>query len=62
MVTGFDAEVLPGICDVWLQARDAGALQTQQLDKAKKAEILMRGLAHIGITALVDEATGLSRN
>ena len=57
-VTGFDAEVLPGICDVWLQARDAGALQTQQLDKAKKAEILMRGLAHIGITALVDEATG----
>ena len=58
MVTGFDAEVLPGVCDVWLQARDAGALQTQQLDKAKKAEILMRGLAHIGITALVDEATG----
>ena len=57
-VTGFDAEVLPGICDVWLQARDAGALQTQQLDKAKKAEILMRGLAHIGITALVDEVTG----
>ena len=57
-VTGFDAEVLPGICDVWLQARDAGALQTQQLDKAKKAEILMRGLAHIGITAFVDEATG----
>ena len=57
-VTGFDAEVLPGICDVWLKARDAGALQTQQLDKAKKAEILMRGLAHIGITALVDEATG----
>ena len=57
-ITGFDAEVLPGICDVWLQARDAGALQTQQLDKAKKAEILMRGLAHIGVTALVDEATG----
>ena len=57
-VTGFDAEVLPEICDVWLQARDAGALQTQQLDKAKKAEILMRGLAHIGITALVDEVTG----
>ena len=57
-VTGFVAEVLPGICDVWLQARDAGALQTQQLDKAKKAEIVMRGLAHIGIIALVDEATG----
>ncbi len=57
-ITGFDAEVLPGICDVWLQARDAGVLQAQQLDKAKKAEILMRGLARVGITALVDEATG----
>ena len=57
-VHGFDAEVLPAVCDVWLQARDHGALQKQQFDKAKKAEILMRGLAHIGIAALVDEATG----
>ena len=57
IVYGFDAGVLPEICDVWLRAKDAGALQTQQLDKAKKAEILMRGLAHVGIIALVDEAT-----
>lgn len=57
-VSGYDAIALPAVCDIWLKARDAGALQSQQLDKAKKAEILMRGLAHIGITALVDEATG----
>ncbi len=57
IVYGFSAEVLPEICDVWLRAKDAGALQKQQLDKAKKAEILMRGLAHVGIIALVDEAT-----
>src|SRR5208282_4565673 len=57
-VTGFDASVLPIVCDIWLKARDAGKLQKQQLDKALKAEILMRGLAHIGIIALVDEATG----
>ena len=55
---GFDAQILPTICDIWLKARDAGKLQDQQLDKAKKAEILMRGLAHVGIIALVDEATG----
>jgi hypothetical protein len=55
---GFDAQILPIVCDIWLKARDAGALQDQQLDKAKKAEILMRGLAHVGIIALVDEATG----
>ena len=57
-VSGFRAEILPDVCDVWLQARDAGALQTQQMDKVLKAEMLMRGLAHIGITALIDEATG----
>ena len=58
LVRGFDAEVLPGICDVWLRARDAQALQAQQFDKAYKADLLMRGLAHVGIIALVDEATG----
>jgi len=57
-VSGFDAVVLPQACDIWLKARAAGKLQDQQQDKALKAEILMRGLAHIGIIALVDEATG----
>lgn len=58
VVNAFDANLLPAVCDIWLKAREAGALQKQQLDKAQKAEILMRGLAHIGIIALVDEATG----
>jgi len=44
-VTGFDATILPSACEVWLKARDAGALQSQQLDKAQRAEMLMRGLA-----------------
>lgn len=58
MVTGFDASALPAACEVWLKARDAGALHPYQADKAQRAEMMMRGLAHIGITALVDEATG----
>lgn len=57
-MVGYDAELLPAVCDVWLKARQAGALQNQQLEKAQQAEILMRGLAHIGVVALVDEATG----
>ncbi|MQU69082.1 P63C domain-containing protein [Sinorhizobium meliloti] len=57
-VQAYDATVLPLVCDVWLKAREAGALQTQQLIRAQQAEILMRGLAHVGIVALVDEATG----
>ena len=57
-VRGFEASLLPQICDVWLKARDAGVLQPQQLARAKKAEIIIRGLAHVAIIALVDEATG----
>lgn len=55
---GYQATALPKICEVMLQARDAQALHVTQIPLAKKAEILMRGLAHVGIIALVDEATG----
>jgi hypothetical protein len=58
IMVGYPADILPKVCDVWLMARENKTLQTSQLPKAQKAEILMRGLAHIGITALVDEATG----
>lgn len=58
IVAGYDAGLLPVACEIWLQAREQGILQTQQLGRAKKAEILMRALAHVGIVALVDEATG----
>ena len=58
IVTGYDARILPIVCEIWLKARDVGALQKQQDDKAKKAETLIRALAHAGIIALVDEATG----
>lgn len=58
IVRGYDAQILPAICNVWLKAREAGALQGQQLDKAMKAEILTRALAETGIVALVDEVTG----
>jgi len=55
---GIQASVLPQICDVWLKARDAGVLKANQMSIAAKADILVRGLAHTGIIALVDEATG----
>lgn len=55
---GYAAEILPLICDVYLAAREADALTTQQQPTAKHAEILVRGLARVGIVALVDEATG----
>ncbi|WP_213032978.1 P63C domain-containing protein [Acinetobacter silvestris] len=60
--TGYSASILPKVCDVWLKARDARTLQQSQLNKAVKADILMRGLAHVGVQALVDEATGYERD
>ena len=50
---GVPATVLPEICNIWLVCREKGALTPRQEITAKKAEILMRGLAHIGIIALV---------
>ena len=57
-VVGYQAEALPEICNIWLQARQDGALDPQQADRARAAEIVMRGLANLGIIALIDEATG----
>ena len=59
---GIDAALLPQVCEVWLRARDAGALTKIQLPVAERADILMRGLAHTGVIALVDEATGYQRD
>ena len=55
---GFRAEILPMVCDVYLKAREAGDLPHNQQHVARQAEILVRALAHVGIIALVDEATG----
>jgi hypothetical protein len=59
---GLDAGLLPQVCEVWLRARDAKALTKIQLPVADRADILMRGLAHTGIIALVDEVTGYQRD
>ena len=53
-----NASILPLVCDAYLKARQDGALKSNQMDTAQKAEILVRSLAKVGIIALVDEATG----
>ena len=55
---GYKAELLPQVCDVYLAAREAGDLLPSQQKFAQACEVMMRGLAHVGIVALVDEATG----
>jgi hypothetical protein len=58
MAFGYPAELLPKVCDVFLDAEAAQALTPGQKHIAERAHILIRGLAHVGIIALVDEATG----
>jgi P63C domain len=60
--TGYRAELLPMVCDVYLDARKAKVLTESQERVAAQAEILIRGFARVGIVALVDEATGYQRD
>jgi hypothetical protein len=53
---GSEAELLPMMCEAILDANRAGVLKNPEV--AKTAEVLLRGLARVGIVALVDEATG----
>lgn len=56
--SGYNAELLPVVCELYLKLRDSGNLPRNQEHVARQADILIRGLAHVGIIALVDEATG----
>lgn len=60
---GYDAELLPKVCDVYLKYRDDCLANEGKIPEAykkiiKACDILVRGLAIVGIIALVDEATG----
>lgn len=55
---GYRADLLPTICEIYLAARAQGELPPNQRHIAAQAELLVRALAHVGIIALVDEATG----
>lgn len=55
---GYKAELLPQVCNVFLEAADAGVLAKNQSHIVEQCKILIRGFAVVGINALVDEATG----
>ena len=55
---GYLATLLPEICNVIQCARSDGKLTSRQRFLADRVDILMRGLATVGIIGLIDEATG----
>ncbi len=62
LANGYNAELLPAVCDIYLEAREANVLPNNQQHVAKQAELLVRGLARVGIIALVDELPAMSRS
>jgi hypothetical protein len=58
MSVGYTAEMLPHVCNVIMEAGDKNVLRSNQQHIYERTKILVRGLAIVGITALVDEATG----
>ena len=55
---GYLAELLPKICEVFIDAERENKLAEGQRHIAERARLLYRGFATMGIIALVDEATG----
>lgn len=59
---GYDASLLPDICEVWVNAKDAGVLLASQEHIGVAASVMIKALAKTGVIALVDEATGYQRD
>ena len=55
---GYEATLLVEVCEAFLRARDDGALSEAQMRVARRADIVLRSCAKVGIIALIDEATG----
>ena len=55
---GYEATILPDICDALIKADQDGKLDARLKYMAVQAAILQHGFATLGIIGLVDEATG----
>jgi len=57
-INGYEATLLPDMCDIYLEARRNIHLSPRQRIIADQCEIIIRSFAKVGIIALIDEATG----
>ncbi|MGG0644206.1 P63C domain-containing protein [Sporosarcina gallistercoris] len=53
----YDANTIPIICDLYMEAEKQGLISVNQAHVLERAKVLLRSLAKVGITALIDEAT-----
>lgn len=55
---GYDATLLPKVCEVYVRAKQAGETTPKQEHVVQACVTLLCGFAQVGIAALIDEATG----
>lgn len=53
----YDANAIPIICDLYMEADKRGLIKPGQHHVLEQSKMLLRSLAKVGITALIDEAT-----
>lgn len=61
LISGYHADTLAEVCNVYLEARQAGVLTKSQLPIAQICEILLRSFAKVGLRALIYEQLGFER-
>ena len=62
IISGYHADILPLVCNVYLEARQAGnVLSKTQLPIAQTCEMLLRSFARVGIVALIYEQLGFEK-
>lgn len=55
---GYNAEIIPMICELYIEANRENKLHASQVKLVDRAVTIILALSKIGITALIDEATG----
>lgn len=58
---GYKAEFLLDVCNVFQDAERLGALRPNQIHIAEKCRIVSRAFGKLGVTGLIDEATGYQK-
>lgn len=61
LISGYHADMLPLVCNVYLEARQDNKLTESQKPIAQKCEMLLRSFARVGIVALIYEQLGFER-
>ncbi len=61
LISGYHADILPDVCQVFLEARTAKALTARQLPIAQICEALLIAFSKVGITALIYEQLGFEK-